>query len=606
MPSRHHEFELKSPKRVILRRILAMAKPYRGRLAAGVLLGLVISALSLVQPYVAGQGINAAIRSLEGAGFSWEGFAPVVRIAAVLALVSVARVLVQYVHTMVLTHLEMQIMTALQRRVYRRLLGQSFSYFDKQDTGLLINRTIGDVNFLRQFYTTVLVRGSEVGSSVLFYAGAILWFDSWVAAVAIPFLPVFLLSMTVFATKIHPLFHEMRDEMDRSTTILSENVQGIQVVRAFGREPEAVAHYESAIGGLLARWMRLAWAFSLYQPAIVFLGQLSLLAMVGMTAYRVLYVYGGLQVGAILTVFLWARLVTGHMHFFAQMTGTLQHSLVSAERVFEILDARPEITPPEQPRPMPEGRGHVVFDHVTFGYDAAQPVLKDVTLDIPAGTNVALVGATGAGKSTLIKLLPRFYDPLQGRLLIDGADIRQLDLRDLRAEIGFVFQDTFLFSASLAENIAFGVPAAEQRAIEDVAARARVDEFAKVLEDGYNTHVGDRGVTLSGGQRQRVAIARALLTDPRILILDDATASVDSTTERAIQDALAEVMKDRTTFIIAHRISTVKRADLILVVDGGRIVQQGTHETLLAVPGPYQEFVQTQWQLGIEELEGRP
>jgi ATP-binding cassette subfamily B protein len=255
---------------------------------------------------------------------------------------------------------------------------------------------------------------------------------------------------------------------------------------------------------------------------------------------------------------------------------------------------------------MPEGRGHVVFDHVTFGYDAAQPVLKDVTLDIPAGTNVALVGATGAGKSTLIKLLPRFYDPSQGRLLIDGADIRQLDLRDLRAEIGFVFQDTFLFSASLAENIAFGVPAAEQRAIEDVAARARVDEFAKVLEDGYNTHVGDRGVTLSGGQRQRVAIARALLTDPRILILDDATASVDSTTERAIQDALAEVMKNRTTFIIAHRISTVKRADLILVVDGGRIVQQGTHDTLLAVPGPYQEFVQTQWQLGIEELEGRP
>ena len=603
MATPHHEFELKSPKRVILRRILAMARPYRGRLAAGILLGLVLSALGLAQPYVAGKGVNAALKGLEGTGWSWARLEPLVLTAAALALVAVARLLVEYAHRMVLVHLEMQVMTDLQRRVYRRLLGQSFSYFDKQDTGLLINRTIGDVNNIRQFYTTILVRGSEVASSLVFYMGAILLFDRYVAVVAMPLVPIFVASMAVFAVKIHPMFHAMRDEMDRSTTVLSENVQGIQVVRAFGREPQEVARYEDSIRGLLARWLRLALAFSLYQPGVVFLGQLSLLAMVGVMAYRVLYVYGATEIGSILTVFLWARIVTGHMHFFAQMTGTLQHSLVSGERVFEILDARPEVTPPPLPQPVPEGRGRIVFDHVTFGYDPARPVLKDVTLDIPAGTNVALVGPTGGGKSTLIKLLPRFYDAQQGRIVIDGADIRDVGLQDLRAEIGFVFQDTFLFSASVAENIAFGVPAAEQKAIEDVAARARVDEFAKVFAEGYNTHVGDRGVTLSGGQRQRVAIARALLVDPRILILDDATASVDSTTERTIQDALAEVMKGRTTFIIAHRISTVKRADLILVIEGGRVVQQGTHRALLASPGPYREFVRMQWQLGLDEPE---
>jgi len=298
-------------------------------------------------------------------------------------------------------------------------------------------------------------------------------------------------------------------------------------------------------------------------------------------------------------------MLTSNMQMIVRMAAALEHSLVSAERVFEILDARPEVRTPKQPEPMPEGRGRVVFENVTFAYDDA-PVLKEVNLDIPAGTNVALVGPTGSGKSTLIKLLPRFYDPQEGRILIDGVGIRTVPTERLRSEIAFVFQDTFLFSASLAENIAFGVPEAEKRAIEDVGRRARVEEFAATFENGYDTAVGERGISLSGGQRQRVAIARALLVDPRILILDDATASVDATTERAIQDGLAEVMKDRTTFIIAHRITTVKRADMVVVLDDGRIVQQGTHGDLLGQEGPYQEFVRMQWQLGLDDEEATP
>jgi len=600
----HRDFEVTQPVGVTLRRILSLAKPYRWHLAGSILLGLSISGLALIQPYFEGMGINAALESLAGRGVAWERFQPLLRVAVILVVTSILRIAGQYANTMVLTRLQMRILTTLQRRIYRKLIRQSFSYFDKQDTGQLINRAIGDVNVLRQFYIMFLVRGSQAVFSLLLYTGALVAFDHYVALVALPFVPVFIVMTVLFARRIHPMFHDMREELDRSTTILSENVQGIQVVRAFGREPEETARYETSIRGILARWLGLAKTFCSYQPGLALLGQLSLLAMLGMTTYRVLE--GALAAGAILTVFRWSQIITGHMRFFAPLTQTLQHCLVSGERVFEILDARPDVTTPKEPQPMPEGRGRVVFEHVTFGYDAAQPVLKDLTLDIPAGTNVALVGPTGSGKSSLIKLLPRFYDPQQGRILIDGAPLRDLDLQELRAEIGFVFQDTFLFSASLAENIAFGIPEAEQKAIEDVARRARVDEFARLFENGYQTHVGDRGVTLSGGQRQRVAIARALLTDPRILVLDDATASVDSSTERAIQDALAEVMKNRTTFIIAHRISTVKHADLILVMDNGQIVQQGTHDDLLAQPGPYREFVQMQWQLGLETPEGGP
>jgi len=410
--------------------------------------------------------------------------------------------------------------------------------------------------------------------------------------------------MILYEKRIHHKFHEMRDDLDESTQILSENVQGVQVVRAFGREHEEGARYGTSIRSVLGGWLRLARNFSTFQPGIVLLGDAALLATVTMASYRALD--GMLKVGLIYTVFRWMRMLTHHMREVARMTATLDHSLVSAERIFEILDAQPDVGSPAEPRPMPAGGGRVVFENVSFGYDPEQPVLTNVNLDVPAGANVALVGATGSGKSTFTKLLPRFYDPDEGRILVDGVDLRDVDLEALRSEIGFVFQDTFLFSASLAENIAFGVPQAEEKAIERAARRAQVHEFADRFDEKYETAVGERGISLSGGQRQRVAIARALLTDPRILILDDATASVDSSTERAIQDALADVMKDRTTFIIAHRISTVRRADLILVLEDGRVVQQGTHDELLERDGPYREFVTMQRQLGEDGAEDAP
>lgn len=593
------DLELTQPASQVLRRILSMAGPYRAYILGGITLGLFIAAFMVVQPLIEGEGIQKLLEAFETGRFTWETLRPLLLVLGMLAALGVARLVAEYNNRMLLAHLRMKILTDLRRRVYRKLIRQSFAYYDRQDTGQLINRTIGDVNNLRMFYTMVLVSGSETLFTIACFLVAVFAKDRWVGMVALPFVPVYAGAMLIFARYLHPLFHDMRHQLDRSTEILSENVQGIQVVRAFGREREETSRYESTVRAIFNRWLRLARAFSIYQPTVFFIGEALMLAMVAMSAYRVFY--GDVNPALIYIVYRWARMLMGRMRMIARMTGAVQHSLVSAERVFEILDARPDIRPPGKPRPMPEGEGRVVFDDVTFGYDPDQPVLEDINLDIPAGTNVALVGPTGSGKSSLIKLLARFYDPQEGEIRIDGTGIRDLDLEELRAEIGFVFQDTFLFSTSLADNIAFGVPEAERKAIEEAGRRARVAEFAEAFSDGYDTAVGERGISLSGGQRQRVAIARALLVDPRILILDDATASVDSSTERAIQENLAEVMENRTTFIIAHRASTVKRADRVLVIENGRIVEQGPHEELIARDGPYRRFCEMQWKLGIDD-----
>ena len=596
----HQEFETTLPKRVIFGRMLALARPYAWYIGGGIAMGLLLMLPAVIQPWIEGVGINQLLDLLFGTGFEWSAFLPLVRIAGIIAAFAAFGMVLRYANTVLMTHLRMKVLTDLQRRVYRKLMHQSFSYFDKQDSGQLINRTIGDVNMLHVFYTMVLVDGPRILFSLLGYMSVLVFFDRWVALVALPFVPVYVFAVVTISRKIHPMFHEMRDQLDEAAIVLSENVQGVQVVRAFAREDVERGRYEKINRSIYERWVRLARTFSAYFPSVFFLGSANLLVMLAMTSYRALE--GVLAAGLIWSVFRWSQVLTNNGRMIARMMPAIEHGFVSAERVFEILDAPASIRTPGSPKPMPKGRGRVVFENVTFGYDE-HPVLEDIALDIPPGTNVALVGATGSGKSSLIKLLPRFYDPVRGRIRMDGADIRDLDLEELRNEIGFVFQDTFLFSTSLAGNIAFGVPEAERRAIEDAARRAGVDEFVSAFEQGYDTMVGERGVTLSGGQRQRVAIARALLMNPRILILDDATASVDSTTERAIQDAMAEVVKDRTTFIIAHRASTVKRADLIVVLDKGRVVQKGRHGDLIAVPGPYREFCEMQWKLGLDDVE---
>jgi ABC-type multidrug transport system fused ATPase/permease subunit len=367
---------------------------------------------------------------------------------------------------------------------------------------------------------------------------------------------------------------------------LAESIQGVPVTKGFGREAEDRAKFERSNDAVLEQQRGIFWRVSLFSPAVGFLTRVNMIVLLG---------YGGwlvardrLPLGAGLVVF--AGLLeqfSGQVNNLVNVVNSVQQSLIGARRVFEILDAPIEIQARPGARRCPRLRGAVRFDHVSFAYDPHEAVLRDIDLAVAPGQCVAVLGPTGAGKSALMSLIPRFYDPTAGRVLLDGIDARDLDPDELRRNIGLVFQESFLFSHTVAANIAFGAPQATREQIERAARIAAAHDFILQLKDGYETVLGESGATLSGGQRQRLALARAILLEPAILLLDDPTAAIDSQTEHEIFEALDRAIAGRTTFIVAHRLSTLRRADFIVVMDDGRIVQRGTHAELMRVPGPY-------------------
>jgi ATP-binding cassette subfamily B protein len=363
------------------------------------------------------------------------------------------------------------------------------------------------------------------------------------------------------------------------TAEAEENVSGVRVVKAFAREERQLGRFRHAVGRVFEQSMVSTRLRAFYNPLIAFLPQISLAA--------VLLVGGGqaasgtITLGEFVAFFFYVTLLAGPMRMLGVSLGMAQRAIASGARMFEVLDREPRLSAPPGAPPLPPGEGRVELRGVSFAHENGAEVLRDVDLDVAPGRTVALVGATGAGKTTLVNLVPRLYDPTAGELRVDGADIRSVDTASLRGEIALVSDDPFLFSASVRENIAYARPEADDDEVREAARRAGLADFVEGLPDGYETRVGERGLTLSGGQRQRMAIARALVRDPRILILDDATSSVDATTEAAIRQALREVMAGRTTFIIGHRLSTVALADEIVVLEEGRVVARGTHEELL-------------------------
>jgi ATP-binding cassette subfamily B protein len=365
-----------------------------------------------------------------------------------------------------------------------------------------------------------------------------------------------------------------------------ESLQGIAVTKAFGREAEDRARFDAANDAVLRQQHVIFWRVSLFSPAIGFLTRINMMVLLGYGGWLV--IQGRLPLGAGLVVF--AGLLeqfSGQVNNVATIVNSVQQSLIGARRVFEILDAPVEVKSPPDPVRLPRLRGEVRFEGVSFAYDGAEAVVRDINLVVAPGQCVAILGATGAGKSVLMSLVPRFFDPTAGRVLVDGVDLRRLDLDQLRRNIGVVFQESFLFSHTVAANIAFGHPEATREQVERAARIAAAHDFITALPQGYDTVLGESGNSLSGGQRQRLAIARAVLLEPAILLLDDPTAAIDSETEREIFAALDRAIAGRTTFIVAHRLSTLRRADLILVLENGRIVQRGTHAQLMREPGPY-------------------
>ncbi|MDQ2809364.1 MAG: ABC transporter ATP-binding protein/permease [Chloroflexota bacterium] len=480
-----------------------------------------------------------------------------------------------------------------RRDLFSKISRLSFSYHDKNQTGQLMIRATDDVEKLRLFIGQGLLLALQ---AVVLLVGTliILGFTNFgLMLVVLPILPVAMVVFMIFGAVSQPLFRTVQQRLSRLNTILQENMAGLKVVKAFAREPQEEQRFNEAADLVLDQQLRVSRIFAFLFPLIF------LLANVGQAA--ILY-FGGVQIiGNTLTLGEWQKFSLYLVYVFFPLgqlgfiINLMAQASASAQRIFEILDAQNEVENKPGALDLREVHGDVTFEDVTFRYfKGGEPVLSQVSLTAHAGQTIALLGATGSGKTTIINLIPRFYDASEGRVTLDGHDVRDLTLESLRAQIGIVLQETTLFGGTIRDNIAFGRPDATDAEVIAAAQAAAAHEFISAFPGGYSTPVGERGSTLSGGQKQRIAIARALLLNPRILILDDSTSSVDLTTEYRIQQALDRLMEGRTSFVIAQRISTVLNADQILVLDKGQIVARGTHEELLESSEIYSEIYSSQ------------
>lgn len=481
----------------------------------------------------------------------------------------------------------------LRNDLYAKIQNLSFSYHDKNQTGQLMIRATDDVEKVRLFIGQGLLQ--LVGAVILLTGTVIILFTSNVALAwtSMPILPVAIVMFVIFASLAQPMFTKVQQKLSYLNTVLQENLAGIKVIKAFTREKEQQAKFKHAADETMNQQIAVSRLFTFMFPFIFLVANLGQAAILYLGGKQI--IAGALSLGAWQEFSLYLMYLFFPIMMFGMIVTQMGQAGASAERVFEILDAKSDIVDKPGAVKLPEVKGEVRFENVTFRYfGGGEPVLNNVSFEAKPGETIALLGATGSGKTTIINLLPRFYDPSEGRLTIDGYDLREVTLDSLRSQIGIVLQETTLFSGTVRENIAFGKPDATLEEIENAAKAAAAHDFIISFPDGYDTHVGERGQTLSGGQKQRVAIARALLLDPRILILDDSTSSVDLNTEAQIQTALDTLMKGRTSFVIAQRISTVINADKILVLDKGEIVAQGRHAQLMEEEPIYAEIYNSQ------------
>ncbi len=491
----------------------------------------------------------------------------------------------------------------LRNDLYAKIQKLSFSYHDKNQTGQLMIRATDDVEKVRLFIGQGLLQ--LVGAILLLTGTVFILFSTSVSLAwsAMPILPIALVMFVIFSSAAQPMFRKVQIKLSALNTVLQENLAGIKVIQAFTREKQEQVKFRRAADDLMSQAISVAKLFTFLFPVIF------MIANLGQAA--ILYVGGKQIIAGALTLGEWQEFSLYLIYLFfpvAQLGFIITQfgqAGASADRIFEILDAKSDIVDRPGAVDLPSVRGEVGFEQVTFRYfGGGAPVLDNVTFEAKPGERIALLGATGSGKSTIINLLPRFYDPSEGRITIDGHDLRDVKIDSLRRQIGIVLQETTLFSGTIRENIAFGRPDASEAEIVAAARAAQAHDFITSFPEGYHTHVGERGATLSGGQKQRVAIARALLLDPRILILDDSTSSVDLQTESLIQAALDKLMEGRTSFVIAQRISTVMSADKILVLDKGRVVAQGRHADLMENEPIYAEIYNSQI-LAYEEEHGK-
>ncbi|WP_322494551.1 ABC transporter ATP-binding protein [Chloroflexus sp.] len=579
------------PEGASWQRLLGYLRPYRGWMVVALVAMVIGAGLGLVMPLVIGQIVNL---------ITGDQALPIAQIALLLGLVAIGQAVAGLIQTYSLTFVGERVVTDLRLAAYQQLQRLDLAFFEQRRTGEITSRITNDVTLIQTTVTTNLATLLQ-GMIQLVGAVVLMIVVSWqLSGLALVLVPTLVAIAVVFGRWLRRISTTVQDRLADATSVLEETVAGVRVVRSFGREPYEIERFRTAIEATFAAAMKRARVRALFQPAMSLAVWAVLIGMLVIGGYLVSA--GLLTPGDLVAFLFYAGMVAGSMGSFAGLFGQVQEALGAVTRVFELLDQQPAVADAPDAIPLPPVQGRVEFHEVSFSYQwaengqAAPVVLRNFSLAIEPGEMVALVGPSGAGKSTIVSLIPRFYDVQAGSVLIDGYDVRRVQMRSLREQIGIVPQETLLFSGSIRDNIRYGRLDASDADVEAAARMANAHEFICQLPEGYDTPVGERGVRLSGGQRQRIAIARAILKDPRILILDEATSSLDSESERLVQEALERLMAGRTSIVIAHRLSTVQRADRIVVVVAGEVVEAGAHRQLLARGGMYARLYELQFQ----------
>jgi len=563
------------------RRLFGFLRPYRGQVIVSTLLAIGSQVAVLTIPFLTGRAIDATQPG-------HRDRSALMLNAGLIVVAGALQGVLMFWRRFLAGRLSLAVEYDLRNAMYRHLQRLSFGFYDRHQTGQLMSRATVDLQSVRFFLGYGLIFFSQNLITVVVVVAALVAIDWQLALIALAISPAIMVAAYRYSRISHPVLKDVQQRIADVTTHAEENIVGVRVVKAFAQEERETTRFARLAGRVFDQAITAAGIQARYVPMLQSLPNLAIAAVLLVGGYSV--IHGSLSLGSFFAVNGYLLLLVVPLRSVGMWVGQYQRAMASGERIFEILDVDRDIVERPDAAPLSEGPGHIRLEGVEFGYDPGRPVLRDVDLDVAAGSTVALIGPTGCGKTTLTALIPRFYDVAAGRVTVDGADVRDVTLDSLRADVGIVSQDTFLFSTSVAENIAYGTPDATPDEIVRAARQAQAHDFICDLPDGYETRVGERGLTLSGGQRQRIAIARALLMNPRILILDDATASVDATTEAKIKLALREVMKGRTTLIIAHRLSTISLAEKIVVLEAGRIVAQGTHADLIEESDVYRQI----------------
>ena len=556
-------------------------RPYRAALWGSLIFAWAAMGMTVLIPWLIGKAVNAI-----EAGDKPD----LMPLALAIVGAGILRLGLTVVRRLVAGKVSLAVEFDLRQQFYAHLQRLDLGFFDSQQTGQLMSRATVDLQSIRFFLGYGLIFITQNLLTITLAAVVMIAINPLLALVALIPAPFVVLTATKYSQISRPAQQEVQQRIAELTAEAEENVSGIRIVKAFAREEHQLHRFQRVVARVFDQSIYTTRVQAFFSPLIGLLPQIGI-ALVLLVGGREV-INGSLSLGAFVAFYTYVGMLAGPMRSLGMALGMAQRAVASGNRMFEVLDREPAIQSRPGAPPLPAGGGAVELRGVTLRYNGGSPSLTNVDLAVEEGKTVALVGPSGSGKTSLVGLIARLYDPSEGTVLVDGADVREVDLDSLRSQIAFVADDSFLFTASVAENISYARQDATMEEIEAAARRAQADAFIRELPDGYETRVGERGLTLSGGQRQRVAIARALLADPRILILDDATSSVDATTEAAIKAGLQEAMAGRTTFIIAHRLSTVSLADEIVVMDGGTVVDRGTHEELMAGCGFYREIAE--------------